>query len=150
MSEIYNDNIKRPKRQDIPLGILKIYAFYQKIQHRTSGPGRSTAGVTQYLPLRIQQKTQWFKEGCSWSIVVTQSLQSLMQSVMYLELFLGRPVHTSNPQRHHHDWCQAEKFSKFAPSDTLNMHSWQSVFRFPCKTFSKLLKLTLRKTLFRG
>ena len=32
MSQIYNDNIKRPKLQDIPLGILKIYTFYQKIQ----------------------------------------------------------------------------------------------------------------------
>ena len=45
MSQIYDDNIKRPKLQDILLGILKIYAFYQKIQQRTSGPGENTAGV---------------------------------------------------------------------------------------------------------
>ena len=31
MSQLYNDNIKRPKPQNIPRGILKIYAFYQKI-----------------------------------------------------------------------------------------------------------------------
>ena len=31
MSQIYNDNIKRPEPEDIPLGILKIYAFYQKV-----------------------------------------------------------------------------------------------------------------------
>ena len=46
MSQIYNDNIKRPKPQDILLGILKIYAFYQKIQQGTLGPGENTAGVT--------------------------------------------------------------------------------------------------------
>ena len=57
MSQIYNDNIKTPKPQDIPLGILKIYAFYWEIQQRASGPGDNTAGVTQYLPLRIQPKT---------------------------------------------------------------------------------------------
>ena len=45
MSQIYNDNI-RPKPLDIPLGILKIYAFYWKIQQRTLGPGENTAGVT--------------------------------------------------------------------------------------------------------
>ena len=45
MSQIYNDNIKRPKPQDIPLKILKIYTFYRKIQQKASGPGESTAGV---------------------------------------------------------------------------------------------------------
>ena len=30
MSQIYNDNIKRPNLQDIPLGISKIYAFQQQ------------------------------------------------------------------------------------------------------------------------
>ena len=71
MSQIYNDNIKMPKPQDIPLRILKIYAFYGKIHQRASGPGESTAGVTLYLALRIQRKTWWFKVGCNWSIVVT-------------------------------------------------------------------------------
>ena len=46
MSQIYNDNIRRPKAQNIPLGILKIYTFYWKIQQRASGPGENTAGVT--------------------------------------------------------------------------------------------------------
>ena len=78
MSQICNDNIKRPKLQDIPLEILKICTFYQKIQQRVSGPGENTAGVTQYLPLRIQTKTQWFREGCGWSIVVAQ-LRSVLR-----------------------------------------------------------------------
>ena len=42
----HNDNMKRPKLQDIPLGILKTYAFCRKLQRRPSGPGESTAGVT--------------------------------------------------------------------------------------------------------
>ena len=42
MSQIYNDNIKWPKPQDILLRILKIYAFYQKIQQRTLGPTESS------------------------------------------------------------------------------------------------------------
>ena len=46
MSQIYNDNIKSPKPQDILLRILKIYAFYWKIQQRAEGPGESTAGVS--------------------------------------------------------------------------------------------------------
>ena len=49
MSQRYNDNTKRPKPKENQLGILKIYAFYQKIQHRASGPGESTAEVTIYL-----------------------------------------------------------------------------------------------------
>ena len=46
MSQTYYDNIKKPKLQDTQLGILKIYAFCQKIQQRTSCPGESPAGVT--------------------------------------------------------------------------------------------------------
>ena len=49
MGRIYNDNIKRPKPQaDFLLGILKIYAFYQKIQQRALGPKESYVvfGVT--------------------------------------------------------------------------------------------------------
>ena len=46
MSQTYNDNIKRPKLQDIPLGILKTYAFCRKFRGRALGPGESTAGVT--------------------------------------------------------------------------------------------------------
>ena len=46
MIQIYNDNIKRLKPQDILLGILKIYLFYWKIQQKALGPEESTAGVT--------------------------------------------------------------------------------------------------------
>ena len=42
MSQICNDNIKWPKPQDILLRILKIYAFYQKIQQRTLAPTESS------------------------------------------------------------------------------------------------------------
>ena len=48
-------------------------------------------------------------------------------------------------------WHRADKFSKFVPLDTLKKHSLaHSVLRILCKRFSKLLKLTLQKTLFRG
>ena len=41
MSQIYNDKIKRPKLHDIPLRILKIYAFHGKMQPRASGQERA-------------------------------------------------------------------------------------------------------------
>ena len=55
MSQIYNDNTERPKLKENQLGVLKIYAFCQRIQQRTSGPGESAAGVT-YLSMRIHRK----------------------------------------------------------------------------------------------
>ena len=64
--------------------------------------------------------------------------------------FLGRPVHTLNPRRRHR-LAQSEKVPKFVPPDILNVHSLAlSVLRILCKTFSKLLNLALRKTLFHG
>ena len=43
------------------------------------------------------------------------------------------------------------KFSKFVLPNTLKMHSpVLSVLRFLCQTFPKSLKVSLRKTLFRG
>ena len=39
MRQRYNDHTKRPKPKENQLGILKIYAFCQKIQQKTSGPG---------------------------------------------------------------------------------------------------------------
>ena len=78
-------NTKRPKPKENQLGILKIYAFCWKIQQRASGPVESTIGVT-YLniwdentpkklphhpPKSYCNFTKWFKEGHSWSIVVT-------------------------------------------------------------------------------
>ena len=56
MSQRYNDNIKRPKLQDIQLGILKIYAYFRKIQQRVSGPGASTAGVMEYFAFENTSK----------------------------------------------------------------------------------------------
>ena len=47
---------KRSKPKENQLGILKIYAFWQKIQQRASGPGESTAVVT-YLSMRIHPKS---------------------------------------------------------------------------------------------
>ena len=52
MSQRYHDNINRQKPKENQLGILKIYAFCQKIQQRASGPGESAAWVT-YLSIRI-------------------------------------------------------------------------------------------------
>ena len=40
MSQTYNDNIEKPKPQDTQLGILKIHAFFQKLQQRVSGQER--------------------------------------------------------------------------------------------------------------
>ena len=48
-------------------------------------------------------------------------------------------------------WCRVDKFSNFVPPDTLKMLSLAlPVLRFLCKSFSKLLKLILQKTLFHG
>ena len=51
ISQRYNDNTKRPQLQDTLLEILKTYAFYQKLQQRASGLGKSIAGVI-YLSMR--------------------------------------------------------------------------------------------------
>ena len=40
---------KKPKSKENQLGILKIFAFCQKIQQRASGPGESTAWLHIYL-----------------------------------------------------------------------------------------------------
>ena len=63
MSQTYNDNIKRSKPQDIPLGILKTYAFCRKLQPRASGLGESTAGVMWYLSLTIHRKLGGSRKG---------------------------------------------------------------------------------------
>ena len=46
MGQKYNDNIKRSKFKENQIRIIKMYAFCQKIEQRTSGPGESAAGVT--------------------------------------------------------------------------------------------------------
>ena len=65
MSQRYYGNTKRPKPQDTPPEILKIYGFCHKIQQRASGPGErayisgatylTIAGVT-YLAMKINPK----------------------------------------------------------------------------------------------
>ena len=40
---------KKPKSKENQLGILKIFAFCQKIQQRASGPGESTAWLHIYI-----------------------------------------------------------------------------------------------------
>ena len=49
------NNTRRPKSKENQLGILKIYAFCQKIQQRASGPEESTSGVT-YPSMRMHPK----------------------------------------------------------------------------------------------
>ena len=65
-------------------------------------------------------------------------------------VFWGK-MGTLNLQRRPHGQGRAQKFSKYVPADTLKMHSLAlSVLTFLCKTFSTSIKLSLRKTLFRG
>ena len=56
MSQKHNGNTKRPKLKENQVGILKIYAFCQKIQQKALGPGESTAGVM-YLSMGIHLKS---------------------------------------------------------------------------------------------
>ena len=61
-----------------------------------------------------------------------------MLSVTYPEVFMGRPVCTSNPR-------------KYLPPDAIKMYSLAlPVLRFLCKTFCKLPKFTLRNILLRA
>ena len=70
MSQINNDNIKRPKLQDIPLRILKIYTFYQKTKQRAFGPGEH-CWIYVVSAFENTTKNLVVQEGCNWSIVVT-------------------------------------------------------------------------------
>ena len=54
MSQTYNGNIKR-KTKENQVGILKNYAFYRKIQQKTSDAGESAIEVT-YLSMIIYPK----------------------------------------------------------------------------------------------
>ena len=72
----------------------------------------------------------------------------LQVSVTCLEFFGGRPVHRAHEA--HHGRRRAGKFSKFVSPDALKMYSLAlSVLRFLWKTFSKLVKYTLRNTSLR-
>ena len=87
MSQIYNDNTKRPKPNKNQQGILGISSgeFRHFAADSASGSGESAAGAT-YLSLSIYPKSchtfplkvavtwlweGWFREGYSWGIVVT-------------------------------------------------------------------------------
>ena len=50
MSQLYNDNTKRPKLKEIQQKIQL------ELQQRALGPGKSAAGIT-YLSLRIHSKS---------------------------------------------------------------------------------------------
>ena len=60
MSQIYNDNTKRPKPKGNQLGILGISSrnlrILLEIQQKALGPRQSTAGTT-YLSLRMHPKS---------------------------------------------------------------------------------------------
>ena len=80
-------------------------------------------------------------EGVHFFSNIASSLISEVSRV-----FLSRPLHTSNPRRWHHGWRRPKKFSKFVPPETVKIRSLDlSILRFPCKTYFKLLKLSLRK-----
>ena len=49
MSQKYNDNTKRAKPKENQLGILKFYAFCQKIWQKALGPGEHATGDTTYI-----------------------------------------------------------------------------------------------------
>ena len=83
MSQRYSGNKKRPKLEEIQPGILKIYVFCQKIQQSSSAPGVHCwcyVFIYENMPWRLSHLllkschkfTLWFKEGCSWGIVVTK------------------------------------------------------------------------------
>ena len=55
MSQRYRDNTKRPNRKENQLGILRMYAFCQKIQQTALDPGESAAGV-KYQSMSIHSK----------------------------------------------------------------------------------------------
>ena len=87
MSQIYNDNTKRPKVQGIQLGILRISAreFTEFAGSSAEGRGSRRERCWRYVsvyekspkkwlhlsPKSFRNFTKWFKEGRDWSIVVT-------------------------------------------------------------------------------
>ena len=53
-------------------------------------------------------------------------------------VFLGRPVHTLNLPKRHHDWRRGKNVSKLLLADALKLHSLALfALRFLCKTFPK-------------
>ena len=61
-------------------------------------------------------------------------------------VFLGRPVHITNPQRNQHGWRQAEKFAIVVLPNTLKMHSLAPyVLIFFVKHFQNCLNFPYEK-----
>ena len=58
MSQTYNDNIDRPKPQDVRVGILKIYLFCWKFQQRNLGPRGALLELHSICLREIIQKLQ--------------------------------------------------------------------------------------------
>ena len=56
-------------------------------------------------------------------------------------VFLDRPIHTSNPRRHHHSWRQAGTFSKFVPLNTRKCTPWACLALDFFKHFPNYLSL---------
>ena len=96
MSQRYNDNIKRQKAKENQLGILKFTYFARKfrrgprVQERVLLALRINENTSKKLPHLPPKSccnfTQWFKEGCNWSIAVT-----------YLRLVSKLHANTSSP-----------------------------------------------------
>ena len=70
MSQIYNDNTKRPKPKENQLGILGISSreFTHCVGPRKLPPRK----LPQLSPKSCHNCTKWFRERCNWSIAVTQ------------------------------------------------------------------------------
>ena len=77
------------------------------------------------------------------SIMVEKTIISFENGQWRIHSFFGQIGTHTEPC-----WHQVERLSKFVPPDTLEMHSVAlPVLRF-CKTFSKILRLTLQKLFF--
>ena len=102
MSQIYNDNTKRPKPKENQLGILGMLPreFTHFAGNSPEGLGSRREHRWDYVslfenmpkkllhlsPESCHNFTQWFREGRSWSIVITQ-----------LRLVLRLHANTSSP-----------------------------------------------------
>ena len=98
MSERCNGNIKRPKSQDTQPGILKIYAFCQKIQQRTLRSRRECCWhylyvhsiclweYTQKLQGKVPGRAQLEPSShIVWCQVWCQGYMLTLQSLTYIE-----------------------------------------------------------------
>ena len=78
------------------------------------------------VAFKLSEMGKW-----KWRTVFVKAYSSDISRV-----FLGRPIHTLNPWRHHHGWCWAGILFQHCASKC-----------FLCKTFSKLCKFRLQNAL---